>query len=183
MDSGLDASRRPRMTTESLIVDLNVKQPGAFAGKAIPFSRRKSRPSLWQAPCPLPRRGRRECRVHAAPAVSCAVCAKESAHEHTGSAEAVRHPLRDGLTAYTALSPATNSSCHRHCRLLRQTIRSDRFRHRQLGTSNGCQDHTASPYANSAVRLARAWMLTASRPASTLTRLALSRPTHPVPRS
>src|SRR5258708_23456534 len=29
-------------------------------------------------------RGRRECRVRAAPAVSCATCTKENAHEHTG---------------------------------------------------------------------------------------------------
>jgi hypothetical protein len=58
-------------------------------------------------------RGRREDRVRAAPAVSCAKCTKESAHEHTGSAEAIRPSLRSGFTAYSALSPATNSSCHR----------------------------------------------------------------------
>ena len=44
-------------------------------------------------------------------------CTKESAHEHTGSAEAVRHSLRNGFTAYAVISPATNSSCHRRCRL------------------------------------------------------------------
>jgi hypothetical protein len=33
------------------------------------------------------------------------------------SAEALRHPLRNGFTAYAALSPATNSSCHRHRRI------------------------------------------------------------------
>ena len=32
-------------------------------------------------------------------------CAKKNAHEHTGSAEAIRHSLRNGLTAYSALSP------------------------------------------------------------------------------
>src|SRR6202163_1684020 len=32
----------------------------------------------------------------------------ENAHEHTGSAEAIRHSLRNGFTAYNALSPATN---------------------------------------------------------------------------
>jgi hypothetical protein len=42
---------------------------------------------------------------------------QRSAHEHTGSAEAIRHSLRNGFTAYTVLSPATNSSCHRRCRL------------------------------------------------------------------
>jgi hypothetical protein len=42
---------------------------------------------------------------------------RKNAHEHTGSAEAIRHSLRNGLTAYAALSPATNSSCHRHRRI------------------------------------------------------------------
>ena len=43
---------------------------------------------------------------------------QKSAHEHTGSAEAIRHSLRNGFTTYAALSPATNSSCHRHRRIL-----------------------------------------------------------------
>ena len=42
---------------------------------------------------------------------------KERAHEHTGSAEAVRHSLRNGFTAYAVLSSATNSSCHRRPRI------------------------------------------------------------------
>ena len=41
-------------------------------------------------------RGRRESRVRAAPAVPCAEM-EESAHEHTGEAEAIRPSLRDGL--------------------------------------------------------------------------------------
>ena len=57
--------------------------------------------------CPaLEKRGRREDRVLAAPAVSRAKCANKNAHEHTGSAEAVRPSLRDGFTAYIVLSPA-----------------------------------------------------------------------------
>ena len=32
---------------------------------------------------------------------------QRSAHEHTGSAEAIRHSLRNGLTAYAVLSPAS----------------------------------------------------------------------------
>jgi hypothetical protein len=32
---------------------------------------------------------------------------KENAHEHTGSAEAIRHSLRNGFTAYVVLSPAS----------------------------------------------------------------------------
>jgi hypothetical protein len=43
--------------------------------------------------------------VHAAPAISCAKAEKENAHEHTGSAEAVRPSLRNGFTAYSVLSP------------------------------------------------------------------------------
>ena len=31
---------------------------------------------------------------------------QKNAHEHTGSAEAIRHSLRNGFTAYIALSPA-----------------------------------------------------------------------------
>src|SRR5216683_1127876 len=38
------------------------------------------------------RRGRRERRVLAAPAVSCAKCTKENAHEHTGTVGAFRRP-------------------------------------------------------------------------------------------
>jgi hypothetical protein len=34
---------------------------------------------------------------------------RKGAHEHTGSAETLRHPPRNGFTAYGALSSATNS--------------------------------------------------------------------------
>jgi len=49
-------------------------------------------------------RGRREDRVRAAPAVSCAMCIKNAAHEHTGLAETHRPSLRNGFTAYTISS-------------------------------------------------------------------------------
>src|ERR1700743_1400275 len=62
------------------------------------------------------KRGRREDRVHAAPAVSCATMCKRNAHEHTGSAEAIRPSLRSGFTAYLVLSPATGLSCRRRPR-------------------------------------------------------------------
>jgi len=39
------------------------------------------------------------------------------AHEHTGTAEARRHSLRNGLTAYAELSLETNSFCLHRCRL------------------------------------------------------------------
>ena len=55
------------------------------------------------------RRGRREDRVHAAPAVSRASAHGKSAHEHTGSAGASRPSLRNGFTAYFALFPENGS--------------------------------------------------------------------------
>ncbi len=52
-----------------------------------------------------------------------------TAHEHTGEAEAVRHPLRGGFTAYFVLSPGTGLSCPRHLR--------DAKHHRKLDASVG----------------------------------------------
>jgi hypothetical protein len=40
---------------------------------------------------------------------------ERNAHEHTGSAEAIRPSLRNGFTAYFALSPVTGLFCHRRC--------------------------------------------------------------------
>ena len=51
---------------------------------------------------------------------------RRTAHEHTGSAETLRHSPRNGFTAYAVISSATNSSCHRHCRLEAIPIRLDR---------------------------------------------------------
>src|SRR3954470_17349532 len=49
-------------------------------------------------------RGRREDRMRAAPAVSCAMCTRKCAHEHTGSAENTRPSLRNGFTAYIVVA-------------------------------------------------------------------------------
>ena len=54
-------------------------------------------------------RGRREDRVHAAPAVSRAIAHRKRAHEHTGSAETLRPSLRNGFTAYFVLFPENGS--------------------------------------------------------------------------
>ena len=85
--------------------------------------------------------------MHAAPAVSRANAHKRCAHEHTGSAEAIRHSLRSGFTAYNALFPATNSCCHRHQRIEICLSPVGPTRLRWLDISNGCQNHTTSPYA------------------------------------
>jgi hypothetical protein len=86
-----------------------------------PHSRDTLRPSFEnslalkeRAQAALKRRGRREDRVRAAPAVSCAKVDKKAAHEHTGSAEAVRPSLRNGFTTYIVLSPVRPKlACHR----------------------------------------------------------------------
>jgi hypothetical protein len=60
----------------------------------------------------LPQEGSREDRVRAAPAVSRANAQSKNAHEHTGSAEAIRPSLRNGFTAYFALSLVNGLFCH-----------------------------------------------------------------------
>jgi hypothetical protein len=71
-----------------------------------PRSRDGISPEFCKLVRPQKNRGRREDRVRAAPAISCANRHIENAHEHTGSAEAVRPSLRNGVTAYIVLSPA-----------------------------------------------------------------------------
>jgi hypothetical protein len=81
-------------------------------GHSSTISRREA-PELCKNSSPSKIRGRREDQVRAAPAVSCAMCTKKCAHEHTGSAESIRPSLRNGFTAYSALSPVNGLSCHR----------------------------------------------------------------------
>src|SRR6202171_3593854 len=131
---------------------------------------------------PQKNRGRRECRVRAAPAVSCASCTRKCAHEHTGSAEAIRHSLRNGFTAYIALSPATNSSCRRHRRIngfVAPGWADENLR--RLDTSNGCQDHAVLPYALAPSSCARDIAHGINPPCAIGLTPTLPRPPHPVP--
>src|SRR5260221_568873 len=101
--------------------------------------------------------------MRAAPAVPCAK-GRKNAHEHTGSAEAIRHSLRNGFTAYGALSPATNSSCHRHRRIngfVKPGWADENLR--RFDTSNGCQNHTFLPYALASFVLRAGQLLTTRR--------------------
>ena len=76
----------------------------SFANSFAP--KRRGRSAIPRGTQATLKRGRREDRVRAAPAVSCANRHIKNAHEHTGSAEAVRPSLRNGFTAYIVLSPA-----------------------------------------------------------------------------
>ena len=86
--------------------------------------------------------------MHAAPAVSCAKLCKETHMSIQVQSEALRHSPRNGFTAYATLSPATNSSCHRHRRIEGSVAPGwARENLRRFDTSNGCQDHAVLPYA------------------------------------
>ena len=110
-------------------------------------SRDALRPSFAAISAPIKNRGRREGRAPAGTRGLVCQMRIENAHEHTGVAETSRPSLRDGFTAYSALSPATNSSCHRRRRINGSSIRLGSRTPPPIDTSNGCQDHTALPYA------------------------------------
>jgi len=70
-----------------------------------PHSRGAVSPELCMNICAMKDRGRREDRVRAAPEVSCAISDKKNAHEHTGSAEAIRPSLRSGFNGFLRALP------------------------------------------------------------------------------
>jgi hypothetical protein len=102
-----------------------------------------------------PPRGRRKDRVHAAPAVSCAKNACKSAHEHTGSAEAIRPSLRNGFTAYIALSPVIGLGCHRRPREALASQELDANLEASGPHDFVVRDRAARPHASSARRRSR----------------------------
>jgi hypothetical protein len=117
----------------------------AFAGMTTECGFAISRHELPELCSQLPAllfRGRREDRVRAAPAVSCAKCAKEHAHEHTGTAGASRPSLRNGFTAYFVLFPANGFFA---------TVAPEKRRFSwDLMPAPRHQNHTTSPYASGA---------------------------------
>src|ERR1700730_13568641 len=93
-------------------------------------------------------RGSRECRVRAAPAVSRAKGNKEKrtrAYRFSGGDPTFPAQWFYGL--YRALLGERIRLVTVAAGLIADRIRLDRFRHRQLGTSNGCRNHTVLPYA------------------------------------
>ena len=88
--------------------DSTVKQRRGYTSA---LSRRDA-PELWVTFHPLERRGRRESRVRAAPAVSCANCAKKRTRAYRFSGNTPAFPAR-WVTAYFELSPVTGLFCHR----------------------------------------------------------------------
>jgi hypothetical protein len=115
---------------------------------APPRSRGAFRPRFCHSFTPFNQEGAGNAGRRLAPAVSCAISAGKCAHEHTGTAGAARHSLRDGFTAYTVLSLETNSFCLHRRRIegfskpgwISQNLR-------RLDASHGRQNHTALPSA------------------------------------
>ena len=66
------------------------------------YSRDASRPRLARNFPPSSNRGRRECRMRAAPAISCAMCTKRCAHEHTGQRRTSDIPCAMALRLITS---------------------------------------------------------------------------------
>jgi hypothetical protein len=95
-------------------------------------------------PTPRGGAGKTGCALHPRSRVQKQI---KDAHEHTGSAEAVRPSLRNGFTAYSALSLATG--------FLVTIIRVMRSIIANLTPASGRQDHTTSPSASRAVRQER----------------------------
>jgi len=103
-------SQRPWDNIEQCRDDFSIqlfKQPDADL-----HSRGAIAPELCKT-MTLDNRGRRECRMrssHPQPRVQDKKAHERSHHRYTAIS---RHSLRDGFTAYSALSPVTGLSCHR----------------------------------------------------------------------
>src|SRR4051794_29344697 len=124
-------------------------------------------------------------RAQGKPGARCtrSLACKNKKHDElvtTGSPGTPGLPCAMVLTAYSALSSATNSSCHRRQRIKAGRTRSGRIRLRRLDTSNGCQDHTALPSATTSVVVAR-YSRSRKTALQPLTRPTLLRPPHPAP--
>ena len=130
-----------------------------------------------------PQRGRGECRMPAAPAVSCAIIVVERTRVTTSTPASPGIPARNGFTTYFALSPVTGLFCHRRPRtnVVSAPGRADTTS-ANLTPASGRQDHTTSPSAaTSLVRTLVDHSRAHRPPCDPLARKTLPRPPHPCP--
>ena len=114
-----------------------------------PRSRGTGRPSFAKSSALIGNKGRRESRVHAAPAVSCAMCAKKRTRAYRSSGGIPAFPAR-WVTAYFVLSPVNGFLA---------TVARERHASHELSAS------TAAPGPHDfAVRVRRQRQLRHSRP-------------------
>jgi len=109
----------------------------AMTVNTTPRSRGAISPELCKFVCASANRGRRECRVRAAPAVSCAKVRKKGAHEHTGQRRQSDIPCAMALRL-TSCSPRWSG--------LVVTVAGGTLP-ANLAPASRRQDHTTSPYA------------------------------------
>src|SRR6267142_5683061 len=101
----------------------------------------------------------------------------------TGTPEITRHSPRNGFTAYCVLSPATNSSCHRHPRIKVLSARLGRRASANLTPATGARTtrlHRTQKRRSSCTPLIAHEVHLALR--LLFARLTPSRPPHPAPR-
>jgi hypothetical protein len=101
-------------------------------------SRGALRPRFASNSRPL-KQGRRECRMRAAPAISCAMCTKKCAHEHTGQRRTSDIPC--------AMALRLIASSPRRTALLPPLRPEKQLPPGALTPAPRRQDHTPSPYA------------------------------------
>jgi hypothetical protein len=132
-----------------------------------------------------PQRGRGECRMPAAPAVSCAIIVVERTRVTTSTPESPGIPARNGFTTYFALSPVIGLFCHRRLRKCGMSApgRAD-LPSANLTPASRRQDHTTSPSAaTSLVGVLRDRSREHKNPpCDPIARKTLPRPPHPTPR-
>ena len=101
-------------------------------------SRDADRPRFASSFAPRNLRAQGRPGAHCTRGLACKCALRERAHEHTGSAEAVRPSLRNGFTAYNVISPENGSFA---------SVAAQRLL-RNLAPAPRRQDHTTSPYAS-----------------------------------
>jgi len=89
--------------------------------------------------------GNAGCPMHPQPGVRILIVSMHTSI-HSGSTGNIRHPPRNGFTAYSALFPGTNC-------FVDPVIRATRWRLANLTPASGRQNHTASPSATASARL------------------------------
>ena len=143
-------SSTPRLIGSITAASGILDRPRTMTTECVSAISRRIAPEVLQIISPR-RRGRRECRVLAAPAVSCAISAK-SAHtsiqvqlEHSGIPCAMVLRLIPS-SPWRRIPFASIAGGLKDCR---NPVGSTFLR--RLDTSNGCQNHTALPYAASPV--------------------------------
>ncbi len=155
--SSLRAKRSNPESFRGTILDCFVASLLAMtSADTAPRSRGAMRPRFAGFPRPLwtEGAGKTGCPLH--PRSRVQIAQKKPHTSIQVQPTASRPSLRSGLTAYTALSLETNSSCLHRPRIDGEaSARSGDVASAKLDCSNGSQDHTVLPYAACAVRLAR----------------------------